>query len=510
MTTGDTARRRPNVLYIQSDQHNASVTGCYGDAVVQTPNLDGLAARGVVMDAAYCASPICVPSRMSLITGRHPYENEVWTNDHILDSAIPTYAHSMGAAGYQPVQIGRMHFNGPDQFHGFAERLIGDHSPNYIGSPRPVDHGALEGTAGPARVALEKSGYGQSAYQVHDEYVTAATVDYLNRLGVRKRSGQEVELFSLSVGLMLPHQPFVARKEDYDLYAGSVTMPRTPEPFSKGLHPYFQWWRRRTGIEEVDEETIMRCRTAYWALVARMDAMIGEMLEALRRNGLSENTLVIYTTDHGEQVGEHGLWWKQTFYEDSARVPAVLSWPGVLPQGVHCDRVINQLDLNATMLDAVGAPALPRSHGRSLIRLLMDPDDTPWDDVAFSEYCMDASAPGGPYDVHAGPDGWRHRMVRRDHWKLNYYHGMEPQLFNLAEDPRETRDLARDPGYSRIRRELEGEVLDGWDPEVIAARMAAIQRDQEVLQAWARNVDPAEPIRWDLRPEMDYLEGPVA
>ena len=149
MTTGGTARRRPNVLYIQSDQHNASVTGCYGDAVVRTPNLDGLAARGVVMDAAYCASPICVPSRMSLITGRYPYENEVWTNDHILDSAIPTYAHSMGAAGYRPVQIGRMHFNGPDQLHGFAERLVGDHSPNYIGSPRPVDHGALEGTRGP-------------------------------------------------------------------------------------------------------------------------------------------------------------------------------------------------------------------------------------------------------------------------------------------------------------------------------------------------------------------------
>ena len=392
MTTGDAVRRRPNVLYIQSDQHNASVTGCYGDAVVRTPNLDGLAARGVVMDAAYCASPICVPSRMSLITGRYPYENEVWTNDHILDSAIPTYAHSMGAAGYRPVQIGRMHFNGPDQLHGFAERLVGDHSPNYIGSPRPVDHGALEGTAGPARVALEKSGYGQSAYQVHDEYVTAATVDYLNRLGVRKRSGQEVEPFSLSVGLMLPHQPFVARKEDYDLYAGSVTMPRTPEPFSEDLHPYFQWWRRRTGIEEVDEETIMRCRTAYWALVARMDAMIGEMLEALRSNGLSEEH-PRHLHDRPRRAGRRA--WSVVEADLLRGLGPRAGGPvlaGVLPQGVHCDRVINQLDLNATMLDAVGAPALPRSHGRSLIKLLTDPDNTPWDDVAFSEYCMDAGA----------------------------------------------------------------------------------------------------------------------
>ena len=231
-------RPRPNVLYIQSDQHNASVIGCYGDPLVKTPHLDALAARGVVLDSTYCASPICVPSRMSLLTGRYPHENEVWTNEHILDSAIPTYAHAMGAIGCRPVQIGRLDSNGPDQLRGFAERLVGDHTPNYIGSPRPVDHGMLEGTAGPARVALAMSGYGQSAYQVHDEYVTAATVDYLNHLGVSRRSGGPAEPFSISVGLMLPHQPFVAWKADYDLYESVMTMPKTREAFSESLHPY--------------------------------------------------------------------------------------------------------------------------------------------------------------------------------------------------------------------------------------------------------------------------------
>ena len=165
-----------------------------------------------------------------------------------------------------------------------------------MGSLHPVDHGALEGTAGPQRIALEKSGYGQSAYEVHDEYVAAATVDYINRLGIRKRSGFDVEPFSLSVGMMLPHQPFVARKKDYDEYAGKVPMPRIREPYSDRLHPYFQWWRRRTGIEEVSDEEIMRCRTAYWALVTRTDALIGDMLDALRRNGFEDNTLVIYST----------------------------------------------------------------------------------------------------------------------------------------------------------------------------------------------------------------------
>ncbi|MCY4569195.1 MAG: sulfatase-like hydrolase/transferase, partial [Candidatus Poribacteria bacterium] len=306
----------PNLLYIHSDQHDPYVTGCYGDSLVKTPNLDSLAAEGVVFENVYCPSPICVPSRMSMLSGRYPHENAVWTNNHILDSSIPTFAHAMGAAGYKPVLIGRMHALGPDQLHGYAERLVGDHGPNYQGG-RGVDHGELSGTAGPARVSLKKSGAGQSAYQVHDEDVTAATVDYLNRLGIQKRAGLLDAPFSISVGFMLPHQPFVARQEDYQLYEAQMTMPQNPEPFSEVLHPYFRWWREKCGIVEVSDAEILRSRVAYWALVTRMDMMIGQILTALRENGLDEDTLILYSSDHGEQVGEHGLWWKQTFYEHS-------------------------------------------------------------------------------------------------------------------------------------------------------------------------------------------------
>ena len=196
-----------------------------------------------------------------------------------------------------------------------------------------VDHGELSGTAGPARVSLENREQGQSAYQVHDEDVTAATVDYLNRLGVQKRAGLLDAPFSISVGFMLPHQPFVARQEDYQLYEAQMTMPQNPEPFSEALHPYFRWWREKCGIVEVSDAEVLRARTAYWALVTRMDVMIGQILTALRENGLDENTLILYSSDHGEQVGEHGLWWKQTFYEHSVKVPAILSWRGALPEG---------------------------------------------------------------------------------------------------------------------------------------------------------------------------------
>ena len=490
MDNQGTSTQRPNLLYIHSDQHNPAVTGCYGDSLVQTPNLDGLAARGVVFENVYCPSPICVPSRMSMLNGRYPYENEVWTNNHILDSGSPTFAHAMGAAGYRPVLMGRMHSPGPDQLHGYAERLVGDHGANHLGG-RGVDHGTLSGTAGPARVSLEKSGPGQSAYQVHDEDVTAATVDYLSRLGVRKRAGVLNEPFSISVGFMLPHQPFVARRADYDLYHGRMTMPQHPEPFSEKLHPYFRRWREQCGIVEVTEDEILRARTAYWALVTRMDVMIGEILTALRENGLEENTIILYMSDHGEQVGEHGLWWKQTFYEDSVRVPTILSWPRALPESVRCDRVMSSLDLNATMLNALDAPALPNSHGRSVLPLLRSAD-AEWKDIAFSEYCTD--------------EGCYHRMIRNGDWKLNYYHGQPPQLFNLKEDPAERHDRAEDPTCQEVREGLTQQVLDGWDAESIAAKMATKRAETKILADWARHTQPADQYRWHLLPEMDYLD----
>lgn len=493
--------KRPNILYIQSDQHNPAVMGCAGDPVVRTPNLDALASRGTVFDNAYCASPICVPSRASMLTGRHPHENQVWTNTHALDSTIPTFAHALGAAGYRPIQVGRMHFIGPDQLHGFAERYVGDHSPNHVGGAS-VDHGVLEGTAGPSRISITKSGRGQSAYEVHDEFVASAAVNFIENHAIRGRADGEVDRFCLAVGLMLPHQPFVARQKDYDAYEGQVGLPRDDRPFEEEKHPYMQWWRDHAGITDVSEEEKIRARTAYWALVTRLDGLIGQILEALEHADLLDNTLIVYTADHGEQVGEHGLWWKQTFYEDSVKVPAIVSWPGVIPEGAHIDRVISQLDLNATMLEAGDAPKLPFSRGRSLINLSRKPDLDEWNDLAFSEYCTE---PGDP--AHSEGDRiWQQRMIRSGDWKLIYYHGMPSQLFNLRVDPEELVDLADDPSAHKIKKELTALVLDGWDPEQIDERIRQISQDQQVLRDWAKNVSPADQHRWDLQPRWDYLD----
>ncbi len=487
--SAESSAQRPNLLFIISDQHNPSVTGCYGDPIVETPHLDRLAERGVVLQNVYCTAPLCVPARMSYMTGQYPSDIETWDNRHILDTGIPTFAHALGAVGYRPTLIGRMHFVGADQLHGYADRIGGDASPNYPGG-RGIDLGMLGGgTAGPYHVALERSGAGQSGYEVIDEDTTAATVDVLNRLGVQRRAGVLTEPFCLTVGYLLPHQPYVARKQDYDRYWGKVPPPTHPEP-PTDPHPYIGWWREQCGLDRATDDEIMRSRTAYWALVDRMDAMIGQILEALEANGLAENTLVVYTSDHGDQVGEHGLWFKQTFYEGSIRVPAILSWPGVLPEGKNCPQVVSTVDVIATVVDALGGNPLPQARGVSLLPQLRGEKDV-WKDQALAEYA---------------PHGRFQRMVRRGPWKLNYYLGEPTQLFNLEDDPHETTDLAGDPQFRYIQEQLLSEVHVDWNPDYIARRLEQKAADLELMARWTRQVRPPEKYHWPLTGEMNWLD----
>ena len=233
--------------------------------------------------------------------------------------------------------------------------------------------------------------------------------------------------------------------------------------------------------------------------------MIGLILAALEANGLAENTLIIYTADHGDMQGEHGLWWKHVFYEESIRVPLLMSWPGVIPTGQRCPRVVSALDVTATILDALQAPALPHSPGRSVLGLVAKAGigagrgTTTWDDIALAEYCEDQYSPDG---------GCYQRMIRQDAWKLIYYHGYEPQLFNLADDPDELVDLAQEPAYRTVREALTERLLSDWDPAAIMATMAARRADNQILQRWAEQTQPPDQYRWPVNPDMNWLESP--
>jgi choline-sulfatase len=491
----------PNLLYLLSDQHARHVLGCYGDKLVQTPNLDRLAAGGVVFDNAYCPSPICVPSRMSMLTARHPSAQDCWTNDDFLASDRPTWLHALGAAGYRPHLSGRLHAMGPDQLHGYATRNVGDHSTNYAGIPRH-DMGPLHLTNDPWRVSLDVSGPGQSAYQVKDAGTVEAACAELERIAERRRNGDATP-FCLSVGLMLPHPPYIAWPEDYALYAGRIQPPRLAAPAAGQEHPWLAWWRQDRGIADVDLASSLRARAAYWGLVTRLDLMIGKVLSTMDRLGLAENTLITYTSDHGDQLGERGLWWKHTFYEESASVPLILSWPGRLPAGVRRAQVVNLIDLTATVLDALGAAPLPHAQGRSFLAVARDAKAA-WNDETFSEYCTDDTP------SWTGGMATRQRMIRSSQWKLVYHHGYRPQLFDLASDPHELRDLADDSRHRDVRDRLEKRLLADWNPDAIAARMRERRRDKDVIGAWARKITPADQYRWHILPEHNRVDGPSA
>jgi choline-sulfatase len=491
-------RERPNLLFIMSDQHAQRVTGCYGDPVVETPNIDRLARNGVVFDNAYCPSPICLPSRMSALTGRFPSHQNCWTNTDYLASDIPTMAHALGAGGYRPILVGRMHALGPDQLHGYVRREVGDHSPNWIGIPRH-DMGELARTNDPYRESIVKAGPGQSAYEVKDHDVAASAIAVLEEIAAARASGSR-EPFALTVGFMLPHPPYVARSQDYRRYAGRVPPPAIPAPAHDAAHPWIAWWRGNRGISDIPEEEAARARAAYYALTHRMDVLVGEILARLEALGLADNTLIVYTSDHGDHVGERGLWWKHTLYDESVKVPLVLSWPGHLPSGERRTAVVNLIDLGPTILDALGAPALPNADGRSFLSVARDAA-APWIDETFSEYCTD------PTPDWTGGRATRNRMIRLGNYKLTYYDdGLPPQLFDLEADPFEEVDLAASSDHAAVREALIARVLADWDPATIARIMALRDRDKALIGAWGRAVRPHSAYLWTMKPADNYLE----
>lgn len=501
-------RDRPDILFILSDQHARGIAGCYGDPVAQTPHLDRLADAGVTFDAAYCPAPICTPSRMSLLTGRWPHEQHCWTLEDQLASDIPTYAHALGAAGYRTILCGRMHAVGPDQLHGFSERDVGDCSPNWLGAPRQ-DLGPLAGAQGPApprdgddrsAVGIRLSGRGQSGYQVVDDATTEAACARLEDLAAARAAGDD-RPFLLSVGYLLPHCPFVARSADYDAFLGRVGLPRLPPPNPE--HPWLAQWRRTSRTDVTDPQDVIRARTAYYGLVRSLDAGIGRVLDALDRAGFTRDTLIVYASDHGEQLGERGLWWKNTFYEESAGVPLILSWPARIPGAARSARVVNLVDIGATLIAAAGAPQLAGSHGRDLATIATDAT-APWVDETFSEYVTDLSSDW------TGPEATCQRMIRSGRWKFLHVAGYPPQLFDLRTDPDEMHDLGADPAHAGIRERLGARVLSGWDPDAIATEVARRARDKALLRAWGAATAPESRYRFEITAADSWLEADPA
>ena len=463
-----------NILLIMSDQHNKHQLGCYGDSLVRTPNLDRLAEKGIRFDNAYCPSPLCVPSRMSFMTSRTPSANRVWTNGHILSSAIPTWAHAVGAAGYETALIGRMHFVGSDHRHGFEKRPIGESVAIHPGADRPgaplLDR--IAGTSGQSRRAVECAGRGSTTYQAYDVAVADAACAYIDE----KAADDDGRPFAAVAGFVLPHCPFFAPKDLFDYYYDRVDVPSPTQADPPAVRRFKQL---RGLLPPLSEDRIRIARAAYFGLCEYFDTQIGRVLRKLEETGLDRNTVVIYCTDHGEMAGEHGCWWKSNYYEGSVGVPLIASLPGVIPEGTDSDVICNLMDLGPTLIDIAGGQPLPASDGRSLWPILAGGEDQDRPDETFSE--------------HLGrQDGAPSRMIRKGPWKLYKYHDTTPPvLYNLKDDPGEDRDLGTDAGHESVRDDLLARLHDGWDPEYVLRETAILDRDAAVIGKWGKAVQPA-------------------
>jgi choline-sulfatase len=466
---------RPNILLIMADQHSPHVLGCYGDPVVRTPHLDALAARGAIFEHAYCQAPLCVPSRMSFLTGQQPSAIGVWGNSDAIPPDVPTFAHSLGAAGYETVLIGRMHFNGVDQSHGFEKRLVGDPAPPYLHQSFPLPPELLIAATNHARESVTIAGPGRTAYQVFDEDVTRSAVEFL-------RDRKAARPFCAVVGLVLPHSPYICEQRDWDYYLNRVTVPEPPANTLTNLHPAVKEWRKSHGIEHLTQPEIRRARAGYYSLVSKVDREVGQILEALEQSGQARNTVVIYTSDHGEMAGENGLWWKSNFYEGAVGVPLIITWPGRIKPGLRLSHLTGLVNLAPTLTAISAGPSLPHCKSSDLLGILQN-GTAQWNNEVLSEL------PALQTDVAM-------RMVRRGRWKLTHYDGFRPQLFDLETDPHEYRDLGESGKHSAIRDELHKRALDGWSAGRIRDVLADRARDRTLIRKWGEKVQPATPPMW--------------
>ncbi|GLY24989.1 choline-sulfatase [Micromonospora sp. NBRC 101691] len=496
-----TAGSRPNILLLMADQLSAFATGPYGNEDVLTPNLDALAERGTVFENAYCNAPLCVPSRAAMMTGRLP--SGVPSNDNAEEfpASVPTFAHSLRRAGYRTILSGKMHFVGPDQLHGFEERLTTDIFPPDLTWTRPWEEqgdpprlsGAQQNGGREYVDILRSSGPLPWTYQMHyDEEVRFTALRRIRELALDtgERAG---EPWLMVASFTQPHDPYVAPPEYWNRYEGRrITLPE-PVPDGVEPHPLDRWVNAFHGVDraEIDDEAVRLARRGYYAMTSYIDDVVGSFVAELERFGLLDDTVVVFTSDHGDQLGEHGMYFKRTLREWSVRVPLLFAGPRVA-SGRRVGTPTSLVDLHPTFADLAGA-ALPewvtgRFAGDSLTGLLAGDAGTahPHRDVV-----VENSAEGTLLPVRAVVSG-RHKLV--------YAHGLPDQLYDLEKDPRELDNRAADPGYAEVRGRLRSSVLTDWDPVAAERDVVTSQRVRAFLgEALAHGAHTS----WAYEPPVD-------
>lgn len=471
----------PNILVIMVDQLNGTLFPDGPADWLHAPNLSGLAARSTRFRHSYTASPLCAPGRASFMSGLLPSRTGVYDNAAEFASDIPTYAHHLRRAGYQTCLSGKMHFVGPDQMHGFEERLTTDIYPADFGwTPdyrKPGERiewwyhnmGSVTG-AGIAEIS------NQMEYDDEVAYHATRKIYDLAR-------GHDARPWCLTVSFTHPHDPYVARRKYWDLYEDCAhLLPEVPTMEYADHDPHAQRifdandWRNYS----ITDEQIRRARRAYFANISYLDDKIGDILEALRST--RQEAVVVFVSDHGDMLGERGLWFKMNFYDGSARAPLMIAAPGMKPGLVEAP--VSTLDVTPTLAELAGvslAEVAPWVEGESLVALANGAART---SPVRMEYAAEAS-----YAPLVS--------LRQGKWKYNRCALDPDQLFDLETDPHELVNLAAVPAHAATLARLRAQSEARWDLGAFDAAVRESQARRWVVYEALRN---GSYFPWDYQP----------
>ncbi len=480
-------KSRPNIVILMCDQLGAPALRAYGHPLVRSPRIDALAARGTVFENCYSSFPLCVPARLAFMTGKLCSNIGAWDNAAQLSSDIPTFAHYLRVLGYRTCLSGKMHFIGPDQLHGFAERVTTDICPSDFNWTADWDDPWRTMDWFHNMKNVKDSGIAERSLQ--QDYDEEVAFHAARKIFDWAREPDQSP-FLLVASFTHPHDPYVTPRRFWDLYRDEeIDMPRVPfiPPEHRDPHSRRLWDQYDRGEFGIDAADVRRARHAYYGSISYVDERIGEVLDALKRTGLLDDTIILFCSDHGDMLGERGLWYKMSFYDWSARVPLVMAGPGI-PSGHRVRSNCSHVDLLPTLVElAAGADwdGYPdRVDGRSLVPLLSREEP---DRIAVSELFSEGVA--APYV-----------MLRKGKFKLTCVEHDPPQLFDMESDPDELRDLAADPAYREVKAELEAEVHRLWDLERLKSEILVSQRRRRFVYR-ALTTGPVAP--WDFQPRED-------
>lgn len=455
-----------NLVVIMSDEHSRHTAGCYGHDLVKTPFIDGLARRGTKFNQAYTPSPVCVPARAAFAAGKPVHQIGFWDNATPYDGSVPSWHHRLRELGHEVVSIGKLHFRSSDDDNGFSKEILPMHVIEGKGDLMGLVRDDLP-KRGLSWKMARLAGPGESPYTLYDRQIASEAIKWLHEDAPRHVDRPWV----LFVSFVSPHFPLTAPPEHYYRYRHDprLPMPKLYRREDRPMHPFLKDYADSFDYDAhfADDDAVRNAIAGYFGLCSFLDEQIGRVLGAIEACSLTDRTRIVYTSDHGDNLGARGLWGKSTFYEESVGVPLVVAGQGIAANR-EVDTPVSLLDLCPFILDCAGEHAAIEDMGIAGEAPLGEVvSGGHADRVVLSEYHGMGSTTAG-------------YMVRSGRFKFVYYVGYPPQLFDLQEDPEELVDLAGEPEHRGTVERYEQLLRARLDPEEVD-RLAK-QSQAELMQ----------------------------